>query len=354
MQPTFLPLQLLLLTFAGWVNRRQGQVIDYLREENRVLKEQLGGRAPRLTDAQRRRLAAKGKILGRKLLAQVATIVTPDTILGWYRRLIATKWTYQKRRVGRPGLMRHLKDQIVRMATDNPSWGYCRIQGAMKNLGHQVARSTIAKALKEQGIKTAPDRPTSWSSFLRAHADVIVGADFFTTEVWTLKGLVTFYTLFFIEHGSRIVHIAGSTCHPDESFMVNIANGLTDEVDGFLRGKRFLIIDRDGKFAPRFKEILKGAGITIILAPYQGPNANAFAERFVRSIKHECLNKIIHFGYGSLCRSLREYAAHYNAERNHQGVGNELLSGPPPRVYGDIVVKERLGGLLKFYCRKAA
>ena len=168
-----------------------------------------------------------------------------------------------------------------------------------------------------------------------------------------MRGLVTFYTLFFIEYGSRIVHIAGSTCNPDESFMVNIAKGLTDEVDGFLRGKRFLIIDRDGKFAPRFKEILKEAGITIILAPHQGPNANAYAERFVRSIKHECLNKIIHFGYGSLCRSLREYAAHYNAERNHQGVGNELLSGSPSSGKGDVVVKERLGGLLQFYHRKA-
>jgi putative transposase len=183
---------------------------------------------------------------------------------------------------------------------------------------------------------------------------VIVGADLYPIEVWTMRGLVTFYTLFFIEHGSRIVHIAGSTCHPDESFMTTIAKGLTDEIDGFLRGKRFLIIDRDGKFAPRFKEILKEAGITIILAPYQGPNGNAFAERFVRSIKHECLNKVIHFGYSSLCRSLRKYAAHYNAIRNHQGVGNELLSGWSPSRHGDVVVKERLGGFLKFYCRKAA
>ena len=158
-------------------------------------------------------MAAKGKLLGRKLLTQVATIVTPDTLLGWYRRLIAAKWTYQERRAGRPGLMRHLKALIVRMATDNPSWGCCRIQGAMKNLGHQIARSTIARAQKEQGIKPDPDRPASWRSFLRTHANMIVGADFFTTEVWTMSGLITCYTLFFIEHGSRIVHIAGSNYH---------------------------------------------------------------------------------------------------------------------------------------------
>ena len=205
-----------------------------------------------------------------------------------------------------------------------------------------------------QGIKPAPDRPTSWRTFLRAHADVIVGADFFTTEVWTLRGLVTFYTLFFIEHGTRIVTIAGPTCCPNESFMANVAMGLLDEVDGLLKGKRFLIIGRDSKFTAHFKELLKGAGIKIILAPFQAPNANAFAERFIRSIKHECLNRIIHFGNRSLCRSLNEYVAHYNTERNHQGVGNKLLSGIRPVGSGRLIVKERLGGFLKFYHRSAA
>ena len=266
-----LPLQLLLLTFGAWVNRQQALIIDYLREENRVLKEQLGGSNLRLNDNQRRRLAAKGKALGRQLLSQVATIVTPDTILAWYRRLIAAKWTFKKKGIGRPGQMLQIKMLIVQMDTENPSWGYCRIQGALKNLGHQVAKSTIAKAIKEQGIKPAPDRPTSWRTFLRAHADVIVGAEFFTTEAWTLGGIVTFYTLFFIEHGTRIVTIAGPTYCPDESFMANAAIGLVDEVDGFLKGKQFLIIDRDAKFIVHFKEILKGAGIKIILAQFQAP-----------------------------------------------------------------------------------
>jgi hypothetical protein len=135
--PDLMPLQLLLATFAGWTNRHQAQVIDYLVEENRVLKEQLRGRRLRLTDSQRRRLAAKGKPLGRRLLQSIATIVTPDTILRWHKRLIAAKWTHLRPRVGRPGLMRHIRSLIVRMAEDNPSWGYARIQGTLEHVGSQ-------------------------------------------------------------------------------------------------------------------------------------------------------------------------------------------------------------------------
>ena len=147
-------LQLLLATFVGWVNRQQTCVIAYLIEENRVLKEQLesSGKRLRLTDNQRRRLAAKGKPLGRKVLSEIATIVTPDTILAWHRRLIAAKWTYPRKGVGRPGVMKEIRGLIIRMAEENPSWGYARIQGALRHLSHRVARSTIAKVLKEHGL----------------------------------------------------------------------------------------------------------------------------------------------------------------------------------------------------------
>jgi putative transposase len=159
-------LQLLLATFAGWIGRRQARVIAYLIEENRVLKEQLGssGKRLRLTDDQRRRLAAKGKPLGRKVLGTVATIVTPDTILRWHRKLIAAKWTYPRKRVGRPSVMKEIRELIIRMAKGNPSWGYARIQGALKHLDHCIARSTTAKVLKEQRIKPSPDRPMSWAT----------------------------------------------------------------------------------------------------------------------------------------------------------------------------------------------
>jgi hypothetical protein len=178
-------LQLLLATFAGWVNRQQSQVIDYLIEENRVLKEQLesSGKRLRFTDDQRRRLAARGKPLGRKGLCRIATIVTPDTILAWHCKLIAARWTYPRKGVGRPGVVREIRELIVRMAEKNPTWGYARIQGQLKHLNHRVARSTIAKVLKEQGIKPAPERPMSWRTFVRAHAHLIAAADFFTTEV---------------------------------------------------------------------------------------------------------------------------------------------------------------------------
>jgi len=182
------PLRVLLVTLAGWINRHQQDMIEYLLEENRVLKEQVKGRRLRLTDAQRRRLAAKGRRLGRRVLRQVATIVTPDTIRRWHRQLIARKWTFTPERPGRPRIMKEISSLILRVAMENPGWGYTRIQGALKNLGHQVARSTVAKVLKANGISPAPDRPSSWRTFLRAHWRAIAGADFFTSEVWTPEG----------------------------------------------------------------------------------------------------------------------------------------------------------------------
>ena len=213
------PLQVLLVTLAGWVNRQQQLVIEYLVEENRVLKGQLEGRPLRLTDDQRRRLAVKGRRLSRRVLRQVATIVTPDTILRWHRQPIARKWTFTPKRRGRPRIMQEISLLILRMATENPGWGYTRIQGALKNLGHGVARSTVAKVLKAHGIPPAPAQPTSWRTFLRAHWGEIAGADFFTTEVWTPRGLITYYTLFVIDLRSRRVHVAGSTPTPDAWFM---------------------------------------------------------------------------------------------------------------------------------------
>jgi transposase len=158
-----------------------------------------------LTDDQRRRLAAKAQRLGGRVLRQVATIVTPGTILRWYRLLIAQRWTFESRRLGRPGLRKEIASLILRMATENPTWGYTRIQGALKNFDHCVARSTVANVLRDNGIPPAPGRPSSWRTFLQAHWGVIAGADFFTTEVWTSRGLVTYYTLFVLDLKSRRV-----------------------------------------------------------------------------------------------------------------------------------------------------
>ena len=188
MSPRIQPVHLLLLMFAGWMNRHQLDVIEYLQEENRVLKERLGGRRIRFTDAERRRLARKAQALGRKILSELQTLVTPDTLLRWYREMVASKWNYSHRRgPGRPRVMNTIARLIVRIALENRAWGYTRIQGALANLGHDVGRGTIANILREYGIEPAPnrDKHTSWSTFLRAHRDCLAATDFFTCLLYT-------------------------------------------------------------------------------------------------------------------------------------------------------------------------
>ncbi len=342
--------------FAGLANREQAQAIEFLREENRVLRERLGARV-RLDDGQRRRLAAKGVPLGRRMLTALATIVTPDTILRWHRQLVAAKFTHpaKETRVGRPGLMKTIRETIVRIAKENARWGYTRIRGEMKKLGHDVATSTIADALKHAGIPPSPQRPTSWRTFLKAHAGTIAAMDFFTTEVWTTRGLVTHYVLFVIHHASRLVEIAGVTTSPDADFMAQVARNLTDPGDGGLRDSRFLIIDRDTKFTAQFRRILEDAGIKIVQTAFQALNMNAIAERFVQSVKRECLERLILFGADDLQRALKEFVAHYHIERPHQGLGNRVLTASTSEIPkgGDVVVDERLGGLLRSYRRTA-
>src|SRR5713226_1910559 len=223
---------MLLAALVGWLARRQQETLAYLIEENQILRGQLHGRRLRLGDEDRRRLAMRGHRLGRRGLRQVATIVTPDTILRWHRQLIARKWTYAKGRRGRPGVLAEIRRLVVRMAEENPTWGYTRIRGALKNVGHRVGRSTIARILKAQGIPPVPQRPTSWQTFLRAHWGAIAGADFFTTEVWTWRGLVTFYTVLVIDLASRRVQIVGSTPHPNELFMRQVGRTLTAADEG--------------------------------------------------------------------------------------------------------------------------
>ena len=339
----------------GWFDREQRDVIEFLREENRILKAQLHGRRPRLHDDERRRLAVIGHRLGRRILAEVATIVTPDTILRWHRQLIAHEWTFAARRCGRPGVQMEIRQLVVRMAHENPSWGYTRIQGALKNLGYRVARSTVAKILKEQGIPPSRERPMMWRTFLRAHWRALFAADFFTTEVWTPRGLVTYYTLFVIELHSRRVDVLGSTRNPDAAFVIQTMRHLTDAVDGVLVGNRMLICDRDRKWTAGVERYLATAGVRVIRTPFLAPNCNAYAERFVRSIREECLDRVIPLGERHLRQTLADFVAHYHGERNHQGLDNELIDHPPrARLDGPVRRRQRLGGLLNYYYRAAA
>jgi transposase InsO family protein len=344
---------------AGWVNRRQLEVIEYLQEENRLLKERLGGRRLRYTHAERCRLARKAHALGRKLLNELETLVTPDTLLRWYRELVASKWNYCHRRgPGRPRVMETIADLILRMAVENPSWGYTRIRGALANLGHQVGRGTIANMLKENGIEPAPERSayTRWSTFLKAHWEPLTAMDFLSVEVCTIKSLVTHYVLFFIDIASRSVHVAGITPHPDNSWMMQIARNVIDVDDGFLRGKRYLILDRDAKYSDAFRSALVREGMHVIRLPPRSPNLNAFSEQFVRSIKDECLNRMNFFGRASLQHAIVQYMTHYHCERNHQGLGNRLLQPVADigEVHEPVRRRQRLGGMLSYYHHQAA
>ena len=359
MRRTFDPFRLLLISIAGWLGQQQRDAIDYLREENRVLREQLGGKRLRLNDDQRRRLAAKAKLLGRRILRDVATIVTPETLLAWHRKLIADKYDGSRQRgPGRPRTRDGIEKLVVRMAIENRDWGYRRIQGALANLGHEVARGTIADILKEHGLEPAPERnrKTTWKEFLSRHWEVIVAADFFTVEVWTRSGLTRFIVLFLIDLSTRRVEIAGMATKADGIWMDQVARNLCDDGGGFLTGKRYLIHDRDPLFTTDFLGTLSASGVKSVKLPPCSPNLNAHAERFVRTIKESCLDRMILFGEGSLRKAIHEFVAHYHGERNHQGLGNRLIIRDECHAgnSGAIRRHERLGGMLNFYYRQAA
>jgi hypothetical protein len=332
---------------------------EYLATENRIIKAQLKGRL-KLSDAERKALGEIGHRLGRKVLADIATIARPDTILGWYRKLVARKFDGSKvrRGSGRPRIKREVEELIIRMASENRDWGYDRIAGALANLGYEISDQTVGNVLRRHGVLPAPERKrsTTWAAFIRTHVALLAGTDFFTAEVLTLRGLVTYYVLFFIHLESRQVDIAGLTVHPDEAWMKQIARNATMEDCGALRDCRYLLHDRDAKFTRSFRAILMSGRVEALALPARSPNLNAYAERWVRSVKEECLSKVILFGESSLRRALSNYVDHFHAERNHQGKGNVLLF---PRANdwqreGPVRCRERLGGLLRYYHREAA
>jgi transposase InsO family protein len=248
----------------------------------------------------------------------------------------------------------------VRLAKENPSWGYDRIVGAMANLGHKVSDQTVGNILKRHDIPPAPTRKktTSWKDFIRAHIAVMVGTDFFTVEVLTLKGLKTYYVLFFLHLESRRICLAGVTRHPDQEWMDQMARNITMEEIGILGNCGYLLHDRDGKYCPSFRQLIEAEKIKALALPPKSPNLNAYAERWVRSVKEECLSKLILFGERSLKRALHHYELHYHHERNHQGKDNRLLFPSPTREnsrrHQRLRCRQRLGGLLKYYEHEAA
>src|SRR3982751_5376671 len=260
----------LLAYVTGLVNQRLLLQCEYLIAENRVLRSHVSGRL-RLSDPERSTLAGIGKRLGRKYLAEVACVAKPETILAWYRRLVARKFDGSKHRsyLGRPRVGSEIEALIVRMAQENGSWGYDRIAGALANLGHHVSDQTVGNVLRRHGIPTAPKRSqtTTWKDFISAHMAVLAACDFFTVEVLTWRGLATYYVLFFIHLETRRVTLGGVTQHPTEAWMEQIARNVTDEEGGCLRSLRYVVHDRDAKFCPSFDSFLKAGGVYALKLP---------------------------------------------------------------------------------------
>jgi transposase InsO family protein len=254
---------------------------EYLVTEHRMLRTQIKGRV-RLTNGERKTLAEIGHKLGKQALREVASLVKPDTMLAWHRKLVAQKFdgSQQRQAPGRPKIDQALEALIVRMAQDNRSWGDDRIVGALAHLGDTVRDQTVGNILKRHGIAPAPERKTTttWKEFIRTHLDGLVATDFFTAEVWTLGGLVTYDVLFFIHLGSRQIHVAGVTPHPHQAWMRQIARNVTMEEWGFLSPGQSLIHDRDTKFCAAFQQIIDAAGVTRVPLPPRSPNLNAYAE----------------------------------------------------------------------------
>lgn len=334
---------------------------EYLVAENRILKSKLK-KPMNFNDSERIQLAKIGKRLGLKALKEISCIVKPETILKWFRKLVAKKFDGSKFRktFGRPPINLELEHLIVSFAEENPGWGYDRIAGALSNLGYKVSDRTVGNVLKRNGILPAPDRDqdTTWATFIRNHQDVIAACDFFTTQVITPIGLMTYYVLFFIHIGSRKLHIAGITPYPNKEWMKQMARNVTMDEWGFLFNCKYLIHDRDSKFCKSFCNIIRSGGVYPLKLPSRSPNLNSFAERFVLSVKSEYLSGLIFFGEKSLLKALQEYTIHYHRERNHQGKENRLLF--PAQDYkteirdAEILCKSRLGGVLKYYYRRAA
>ncbi|HET6879352.1 MAG TPA: integrase core domain-containing protein [Pirellulales bacterium] len=355
----FQPWHLLGVSFAGTALQEHQQAIEYLLTEVRTYKKLLGKKRLPLSDDDRRKLAVKAKGLNRRMLEQVATICTPDTILRWHRELVAKKRDHSEKRKspGRPKIAKEVEELVLKMAKENPTWGYDRIQGALANLGHEISDTTVGNILKANGIEPAPQRKktTTWKTFIRAHWDVLAAVDFTTVEVWTTRGLMTYYLLFVMHLATRRVQFAGCTPNPDGPWIKVVAKELT-AFDGFLSGKKYLLMDRDTKFTAEFREIIEAQDTECVLLPPRSPNCNAHIERFMLSIKSECLNKMIFFGENSLRNAVRQWIEHYHSERNHQGLDNRILQ-PGSEIgltTGEIECRERLGGLLNYYHRRAA
>ena len=327
------PLRSLLVAFADWINQQQREVIEYLQEENRVLREQLGPQRLRFTDDQRVRLAAKAKVLGRRALKECGSLVLPDTLRAWHRRLIIHQDDgHQRRGPGRPRVRAEIRELILRMARENRQWGYTRIQGALANLVHEVGRGTIANILKQHGIEPAPERQkrTTWQEFLKIHWDVHAAMDFSTVDLWTATTVTRSAILFVIDLAACRLEMIGIESGLDSPWVMLCGRYLSEAVDGLLT-ERLLLRDRDPLRTDAACETPAAVGVRTVRAPPLA-DVNVHAKQSVRP------------NQGVVCESDDRAHAHY--DRDHLLQGTNSSSSPVRRANR---VSQRLGSLLRFH-----
>jgi putative transposase len=344
-------IQLLALLVRG--DAAKDLEILVLRHQLAVLRRQVP--RPRFEPADRALLAALSRVLPRARWS--CFLVRPQTLLRWHRRLVAGVWTYRHRGRGRPPLDEYLQQLIVRLGAENPRWGYQRIKGELLRLGIQVSATAIRETLRRHGLDPAPRRTsTTWRSFLREQAAGILACDFFTVDTVWLKRL---YVLFFIELDTRRVHLAGVTANPNGAWVAQQARNLLLELGEQGRRIQFLLRDRDAKFCRAFDDLFRSEGAEVILTPVQAPNANAYAERWVGTVRAECLDWLLIVGRRHLEQVLRVYIEHYNVHRPHRAL---RLGSPDTPADSDAIHEARegrvhrndlLGGLLHEYQRAA-
>ena len=350
-----------LLTATRRADRDKDLEILVLRHQLRLLQRERP-RPPHLTRCEKLTLAVLTAKLAhltagpRARLDHVLLLFKPDTVLKWHRELVRRKWTIRRRDAGgRPPVAAEVEALVLRLARDNPTWGYRRIQGELTKLGHRLAHATVRAVLKRHGLPPAPERRrrgSSWRAFLSQHRDQLLACDFFTVETVFLK---TIYALFFIELGTRRVHLAGCTAHPTAEWVTQQARQLSWQLQDGAIIARYLIHDRDGKFAPAFDAVFRSEGVEVVHTPYRAPTANAIAERWVGSVRRECLDHLLIVSEAHLRHVLSAYIAYYNEARPHQGLGQRTPVLPAVGSgHGPIRRRDRLGGLLREYYREAA
>jgi putative transposase len=350
---------LAVLRAFGWLallarsDRAKDAEILILRHQVAVLERQV--KVPRLSWADRAVLSALARLLPGRQISRLRLIISPRTLLRWHADLVRWHWAYPRRTPGRPRTAMSVWSLVPEMARANPGWGYRRIHGELTGLGHELAPSTVWQILKDAGIDPAPRRAgQSWRAFLDDQAKTILATDFFHVDTMFLRRL---YVLFFIEHGTRRVHLAGITAHPTGEWVTQQARNLLMNLDDHADSFKFLIRDRDAKFTAAFDAVLTAAGTRIIKTPVWAPRANAITERWIASARRECLDRMLITGERHLRLVLSEYADHYNTHRPHRALHQSPPAGRPhpPALGADVRVlrRDRLGGLIREYSQVA-